>query len=200
MPRCLASASNLIRHTYSSGKVRAVAGMSRMLLATMGRSYRWEHIRVEPDEKCPVNLGFVAPRRPLPSWSLREEGADAPDIMPNKRTQQRLRPWFIRPGRMLSLLAMAVCCRVAWCGEPSRNEPAPDGDRLVCGLGLTVWVSKPSEELRLAAASLGLPVDWRTSAGDRLSSAALARRDVAHHVPPRSPPRKRLWRRLRGGS
>lgn len=139
---------------------------------------------MEPDEKCPVNLGFVAPRRPLPSWSLREEGADAPDIMPNRRTQQRLRPWFIRPGRMLSLLAMAVCCRVAWCGEPSRNEPAPDGDRLVCGLGLTVWVSKPSEELRLAAASLGLPVDWRTSAGDRLSSAALARRDVAHHVPP----------------
>ena len=120
--------------------------------------------------------------------------------MPN--TSVRKHPWslFTHFGRALLLLAMAACCRAAWSAGPQKHEPAPHPKTLSRDFRLALWVSKPTEELRLAAASLKLPVDWRTTPGDGLSWAAIvpARNTTVRSVG--SSPRQRVQRRLRGSS
>ena len=77
----------------------------------------------------------------------------------------------------------AACCRAAWSAGPQKHEPAPHPKTLSRDFRLAVWVSKPTEELRLAAASLKLPVDWRTTPGDGLSWAAIVPRETRPSAP-----------------
>ncbi len=103
--------------------------------------------------------------------------------MPNTSIRRQLSSLFTHFGRALMLVAMGVCCRAAWCAEPQKHKPATDPKTFWRDFGLTVWVSKPTEELRLAAALLKLPVNWQTTPRDGLSWATIRPREIQPFAP-----------------